>query len=140
MVVPVAGVTVAVSVAVWNGLSVVAVVAILIVGCTFTVTVTLAQAVVLQGPSALTKYVVVLLTVTTSEVPVPTKVPPQLPLYHLQLDPDPSEPPATLSVTLPGPHKLVADALAPVGAVESELTVMEVVAVTTGHPPAAANV
>jgi hypothetical protein len=140
MVVPAAGVTVAVIVAVWKGLSMVTVVAMLIVGCTFTVTVTLAQVVVLQVPSALTKYVVVLLTVSTSEAPVPTRVPPQLPLYHLQLAPDPSEPPLTLSVTLPGPHKLVADALAAVGAVESEFTVMEVVAVTTGHPPAAANV
>ena len=50
-----AGVTVAVSVAFWPGLIVVAVVVIDIVGCAFTVTVTLAQAVVLQAPSALTK-------------------------------------------------------------------------------------
>jgi hypothetical protein len=140
MVVPAAGVTVAVIVAVWKGLSMVTVVAMLIVGCTFTVTVTLAQVVVLQGPSALTKYVVVAATVTFSVAPVPTRVPPQLPLYHLQLAPDPNEPPLTLSVTLPGPHKAVGDALAAVGAAESEFTVMEVVAVTTGQPPAAANV
>jgi hypothetical protein len=50
-----AGVTVAVSVAVWPGCRVVADAAILIVGCVFTVTVTLEQVVVLQVPSALTK-------------------------------------------------------------------------------------
>ena len=50
-----AGVTVAVSVAGWPGLIVVDDVAIDIVGWVFTVTVTLAQAVVLQIPSALTK-------------------------------------------------------------------------------------
>ena len=52
---PVAGVTVAVIVAVLPGLIVVADVAIDMVGCVFTVTVTLAQVVVLQVPSALTK-------------------------------------------------------------------------------------
>ena len=45
----------AVSVENWPGNRVVRVAAIDIVGCTFTVTVTLAQVVVLQGPSALTK-------------------------------------------------------------------------------------
>ncbi|MBK8785582.1 MAG: hypothetical protein IPN43_03540 [Chitinophagaceae bacterium] len=50
-----AGVTVAVSVAFWPGLIVVAVVDIVTVGCALTVTVTLAQVVVLQMPSALTK-------------------------------------------------------------------------------------
>ena len=56
MVLPVAGVMVAVSVEVWNGNRLVgAVAASVMVGCTFTVTVTLAQVVVLQAPSALTK-------------------------------------------------------------------------------------
>ena len=51
-----AGVTVAVSVVVINGVRVVVgEAAMLIVGCVFTVTVTLAQRVVLQVPSALTK-------------------------------------------------------------------------------------
>lgn len=51
-----AGVTVAVNVEVWNGNRLVGDVAVrVMVGCTFTVTVTLAQAVVLQIPSALTK-------------------------------------------------------------------------------------
>ena len=72
--------------------------------------------------------------------PVPTKVPPQLPLYHLQVAPEPKLPPVTLKVTEPGPQSVVADAVAAVGATESELTVMDVVAVTTPHPPPAAMV
>ena len=140
MVVPAVGVTLAVIVVVWNGLSVVAHAAMVIVGCVFTVTVTLAQVVVLQVPSALTKKVVVTFTLVTSDAPVPTAVPPQVPLYHLQVAPVPSVPPVTVKVTLPGPQRLVALALAAVAAVDSELMVIVVVAVTAGHPPAAAKV
>jgi hypothetical protein len=39
-----------------------------------------------------------------------------------------------------GPQSEVEDAVAPVGSTESELTVMDVVAVTAGHPPPAAKV
>ena len=106
----------------------------------FAVTVTLAQVVLLQVPSALTKYVVVELTVTFNVAPVPTRVPPQVPLYHLHVAPPPNEPPATLKVTAVGPHTDVAEAFAAVGATESELIVIEVVAVTAGHPPVAAKV
>ena len=141
MVVPGVGVTLAVIVAVWNGLSMVADVAILMVGCALTVTVTLAQVVVLQVPSALTKKVVVVFTfIPVNVAPVPTKVPPQLPLYHLQVAPVPRLPPVTFKVTVPGPHSVVALAVAPVAAVDSELMVMVVVATTAGHPPPAANV
>ena len=79
-------------------------------------------------------------TVTASVAPVPTSVPPQLPLYHLQVAPDPRLPPTTLKVTDPGPQSEVAVALAAVGAVEGEFIVTDVVGVTAGQPPPAANV
>ncbi len=63
-----------------------------------TVTVTLLQIVLLQVPSALRKYVVVAAGATVTLLPVPTDVPPQLPLYHLQLAPVPRLPPLTLKV------------------------------------------
>ena len=82
-----------------------------------------------------------LFTVTpVSVAPVPTAVPPQDPLYHLQVAPVPRAPPVTLSVTVPGPQSVVALALAAVAAVDSDCTVIVVVAVTAGHPPAAAIV
>ena len=54
----------------------------------------------LQVPSALRKYVVVAAGATVTLLPVPTDVPPQLPLYHLQLAPTPRLPPVVLSVVL----------------------------------------
>ena len=39
-------------------------------------------------------------------VPVPTRVPPQLPLYHFHDAPVPNEPPLTVSITEP-PGKMV---------------------------------
>ena len=56
--------------------------------------------VLLQVPSALRKYVVVVAGATLTLLPVPTDVPPQLPLYHLQLAPVPRLPPVVLSVVL----------------------------------------
>jgi hypothetical protein len=56
--------------------------------------------VLLQVPSALRKYVVVAAGATVTLLPVPTDVPPQLPLYHLQLAPLPSEPPIGVRVVL----------------------------------------
>ena len=47
-----------------------------------TKTVVLMQSVVLQVPSALIKYNVLIVGVTTSDVPFPEKVPPQLPEYQ----------------------------------------------------------
>jgi len=62
---------------------------------------------------------------TSIDVPVPTSVPPQLPVYHLQFSP---EPPVAVNVLL-DPEQIV-DGLADadVGATGSGLTVTDVVA------------
>ena len=62
---------------------------------------------------------------TVTDVPVPTSVPPQLPVYHPQLVPDP---PVAVNVLLPPAQ--IADGLAEadVGATGSGLTVTDVVA------------
>lgn len=65
-----------------------------------TVTVTDLQTVLLQIPSALTKYVVVDAGETVSEVPVLSNVPPQLLPYHFQLAPVPKLPPDIDNVVL----------------------------------------
>ncbi len=52
----------------------------------------------LQVPSALTKYVVVELGETVILVPEPAEVPPHDDVYHLQLAPVPKLPPLTDSV------------------------------------------
>ena len=54
--------------------------------------------------------------------PFPTKLPPQLPLYHAQSAPVPNEPPATVSVVVPPLH-IVVIPVTPVGATEGLLTV-----------------
>jgi hypothetical protein len=51
--------------------------------------------------------------------PVPAEAPPQLPLYHFQLAPVPSEPPTTLRVVLAPGQKLSALFVALVGTVDS---------------------
>ena len=62
---------------------------------------------------------------TTTDVPVPAAVPPQLPVYHLQLVPDP---PVAVNVLL-APEQIVAGlADADVGATGAVLTVTDVVA------------
>ena len=68
----------------------------------------LLQMVLLQVPSARTKYVVVpaVVPVILSDDPVLIAVPPQLPLYHFQLAPVPRLPPLTLNVVLP-PRQIV---------------------------------
>ncbi len=58
------------------------------------------QIVLLQMPSALTKYVVVVLGFSVIDDPDPSKVPTQLLLYHFQLAPEPSWPPLRLNVEL----------------------------------------
>jgi hypothetical protein len=84
----------------------------------FSVTVVLAHAVVLQVPSARTKYVVLAVGHTLIDEPLPRYVPPQLPEYHFQDAPVPSEPPCTVSVEqLPG-HTADGFGLMPVGATE----------------------
>jgi hypothetical protein len=54
--------------------------------------------VLLQVPSALTKYVVVAVGDTVMLAPVPADVPPHDDVYHLQLAPVPKLPPFTESV------------------------------------------
>lgn len=65
-----------------------------------TVITMLLQTVLLQVPSARTKYVLVVVGFTAILLPVPTEVPPQLPVYHFQLAEVPKAPPFTLSVVL----------------------------------------
>ena len=60
---------------------------------------------------------------TVKLVPVPTEVPPQLPLYHFQLAEVPKVPPFTLSIEGRPPHIEVTDALAAVTGVDVSLTV-----------------
>jgi hypothetical protein len=84
----------------------------------FTVTVTDAHEVVLHVPMALTKYVVLLPGETVTEFPVPTNVPPQLPLYQFHAAPVPKLPPLTVSV-VELPLQMVVVPLMPVGVVES---------------------
>ena len=62
---------------------------------------------------------------TTIDVPVPTKVPPQLPVDHLQSVPDP---PVAVNVLLAPEQIVVGLADADVGATGSGLTVTDVVA------------
>ena len=59
------------------------------------VTVTLLQMVLLQVPSALTKYVVLTDGATVMLAPVPANVPPHDVVYHFQLAPVPRLPPLT---------------------------------------------
>jgi hypothetical protein len=54
--------------------------------------------VLLQVPSALTKYVVVAVGDTVMLVPVPAEVPPHDDVYHFQLAPVPRLPPLMLKV------------------------------------------
>lgn len=89
-----------------------------------TLMVTCAQVVVLQVPSARTKYVVVEEGLTVMEVPLPSGVPPQVPLYHCQVAPVPNEPPVTVKVELLTGQMVVAVAEINAGAVETGLTVM----------------
>ena len=63
-----------------------------------TVIVKEAQVVVLQVPSDLTKYVVVLAGDTVIKAPVPIKVPPQVPEDQVHAAPVPNEPPLTVKV------------------------------------------
>jgi hypothetical protein len=60
--------------------------------------------------SPLTKYLVVLLTVGVIELPVPTKVPPQLPVYHFHAVASLSVPEA-VSVTEEEEHRVDEEAV-----------------------------
>ena len=62
---------------------------------------------------------------TGSDVPVPTRVPPQLPVYQAQVVPDP---PVAVNVLLAPEQIVVGLADADVGATGSGLTVTDVVA------------
>ena len=63
--------------------------------------------------------------VTTIDVPVPARVPPQLPVYHAQVAPDP---PVAVNVLFDPEQIAVGLADADVGATGSGLTVTDVVA------------
>jgi hypothetical protein len=79
----------------------------------FIVNVTLVHNVVLHVPIALIQYVVVVVGVTTFEVPDPPDVPPHEPRYHNQLAPVPRLPPYKLRVDEPpgiGIHKVSGEA------------------------------
>jgi hypothetical protein len=94
----------------------------------FTLMDLLAQAVVLQVPSARTKYVVVAEGVTLMLLPLPTAVPPQELLYHFQSALLPRLPPLTLRVTLEPLQTESAEAVMDVGAVEKVLILMDLLA------------
>ncbi len=64
------------------------------------------------------------LNVPVAPVPVPTSVPPQLPVYHFHDPLRPRLPPVTLSVVLPPLHMVVAVAVALVARVDVSLTSM----------------
>lgn len=66
---------------------------------------------------------VVVAGVTVILFPVPTRVPPQEPLYQFQVAPVPNEPPTTDKVVEP-PHVGLVEALIDVAAVELVFTVM----------------
>jgi hypothetical protein len=85
-------------------------------------TVKLRQMVLLQVPSALTKYVVAEAGDTTTLLPVAMDVPPQLPLYHFQLAPVPRVPPLTLSV-VDVPKQIMLEPVMDVAGIELSLTV-----------------
>ena len=132
------GFTVAVKLVLNNGVKAVnGAAAILIVGIVLIVTVTLVpHPVVLHVPSARTKYVVVVFTGMVILAPVPTNVPPQLALYHLQLAPVPKAPPTTVKVVEVGPQLATTLLVAPVGATELPLTVIVTVVATPIQPAA----
>lgn len=90
-----------------------------------------------QVPSARTKYVVLLAGLTETLLPVPTAVPPQEPVYHLQLALDPREPPFTLSVVLCPLQMVVVPVIdVPGNEVSSRLIVTDLQAVLL-HVPSA---
>jgi hypothetical protein len=70
----------------------------------FTVTFVLAQVVVKQIPSALKKYVVVIVGIITGAEPEIIYVAPQEPVYQYQLDPVPNDPPETPRVVFEPEH------------------------------------
>jgi len=57
-------------------------------------------------------------------VPLPTSVPPQLPLYHCQLAAVPKLPPLALNVAEAPEHKLVVLVFTELAGVEAELVLM----------------
>jgi len=91
----------------------------------FTVMVTLRHTLLLQVPSALTKYVVVTEGLTDKLLPVPMEVPPQLALYHFQLAFVPNVPPLTDKVVLL-PLQIVVDvAVTDVAGTDVSFTVID---------------
>ena len=92
----------------------------------FTVIVMLLQMLLLQVPSARTKYVVVTTGLTVKVLPVPAETPPQLPLYHLQVAEVPNTPPFIDKVVLLPLHIVDEVAVAEVAGTDVSLTVMDI--------------
>jgi hypothetical protein len=96
-----------------------------VLGVELTVIVTLWHAVVLQSPSALTKYCVLPIGFTV-KLPVifcSSNVPPQLTLYNLHCAPVPNEPPLTFRFTDAPVHILFVLDVSELGTVEFVFTV-----------------
>ena len=101
-----------------------------------TLTVILAQTVVLHTPCALTKYVEVNVGFTVKVVPEPIGAPaPQPPINHCQVAPVPKLPPRISNVT-GSPAQIVAvEEFIPEGALDNVLTVMAIeAAAVVSHP------
>jgi hypothetical protein len=104
----------------------------------FTLMVLVAHVVVLQVPSARTKYCVVEAGVTAMLLPVPIKVPPQALVYHLQRALLPKEPPFTVRVTTAPPQVLSRLLTTETGATDKVFTLMvRVINAVVLHIPSA---
>ena len=83
-----------------------------------TETVTLAQIVVLQVPSPLTKYIVVVVGETVNEVPFPVEDPPQFSGYQVHCELYPKTPPDNVREEVVPELIRTGEALAATGAIE----------------------
>ena len=77
---------------------------------------------------------------TLIEAPVPTKVPPQEPVYQFHVAPVPSEPPFTLSVKLTPAEAKATEEVIDVGAVLTAFAVGVTLAEVAEHPAALVTV
>jgi hypothetical protein len=89
-----------------------------------TVIETLLQIVVLQIPSALTKYVMLVVGLTTKGIPFPSVKYPHEPEYQYQSAPAPAEPPEIFSIVEEPSHIVVWTEVAEITGEEFEFTVM----------------
>ena len=80
---------------------------------------------VFELPSALTKYVEVIVGVIDNTTPLPITDPPQLPLYQYQFAPAPSVPPTSPSIEEEPKQTFVGEEVAKLAAVETDAMVTE---------------